>query len=86
QWAASRDAAEERSVSARYVSRDIPGYQDLDANGTWRETPNYGQVWVPNDTPADWAPYHDGHWIWQAPWGWTWVDDAPWGFAPYHYG
>ncbi|WP_244135578.1 DUF6600 domain-containing protein [Burkholderia seminalis] len=86
QWAASRDAAEERSVSARYVSRDIPGYQDLDANGTWRETPNYGSVWVPNDTPADWAPYHDGHWIWQAPWGWTWVDDAPWGFAPYHYG
>lgn len=86
QWAASRDAAEERSVSARYVSRDIPGYQDLDANGTWRETPNYGAVWVPNDTPADWAPYHDGHWIWQAPWGWTWVDDAPWGFAPYHYG
>ncbi len=86
QWAASRDAAEQRSVSARYVSRDIPGYQDLDANGTWRETPNYGAVWVPNNTPADWAPYHDGHWIWQAPWGWTWVDDAPWGFAPYHYG
>ncbi|WP_041490680.1 DUF6600 domain-containing protein [Burkholderia cepacia] len=86
QWAGSRDAAEQRSVSARYVSRDIPGYQDLDANGTWRETPNYGSVWVPNDTPADWAPYHDGHWIWQAPWGWTWVDDAPWGFAPYHYG
>jgi len=86
QWAASRDAAEQRSVSARYVSRDMPGYQDLDANGTWRDTPNYGSVWVPNDTPADWAPYHDGHWIWQAPWGWTWVDDAPWGFAPYHYG
>ncbi|WP_175907387.1 DUF6600 domain-containing protein [Burkholderia sp. BCC1640] len=86
QWAAGRDAAEQRSVSARYVSRDVPGYQDLDANGTWRETPNYGNVWVPNDTPADWAPYHDGHWIWQAPWGWTWVDDAPWGFAPYHYG
>ncbi|WP_321850085.1 DUF6600 domain-containing protein [Burkholderia diffusa] len=86
QWAAGRDAAEQRSVSARYVSRDVPGYQDLDANGTWRDTPNYGNVWVPNDTPADWAPYHDGHWIWQAPWGWTWVDDAPWGFAPYHYG
>ncbi|HDR9289657.1 TPA: hypothetical protein QDB46_004830 [Burkholderia multivorans] len=85
-WAAGRDASEDRSVSARYVSRDIPGYQDLDANGTWRDTPAYGPVWVPNDTPADWAPYHDGHWIWQAPWGWTWVDDAPWGFAPYHYG
>ena len=35
---------------------------------------------------AGWAPYHDGHWAWIAPWGWTWVDDAPWGFAPYHYG
>ncbi|WP_454826186.1 DUF6600 domain-containing protein [Paraburkholderia xenovorans] len=86
QWAASRDAAEDRSVSARYVSRDIPGYQDLDANGTWRSTPQYGEVWVPRATPAGWAPYRDGHWVWQAPWGWTWIDDAPWGFAPYHYG
>ncbi|NPT42686.1 FecR protein [Paraburkholderia sp. 1N] len=86
QWAASRDAAEDRSVSARYVSRDIPGYQDLDANGTWQSSPQYGEVWVPRATPAGWAPYHDGHWVWQAPWGWTWVDDAPWGFAPYHYG
>ncbi|MGF6968458.1 hypothetical protein OKW43_005486 [Paraburkholderia sp. WC7.3g] len=86
QWAASRDATEDRSLSARYVSRDVPGYEDLDANGTWRETPQYGEVWVPNATPAGWAPYHDGHWVWQAPWGWTWVDDEPWGFAPYHYG
>ncbi len=86
QWAASRDAAEERSVSARYVSREMPGYQDLDANGTWRNTPQYGEVWTPNQEPSGWAPYRDGHWVWQAPWGWTWVDDAPWGFAPYHYG
>ncbi|QGZ61951.1 DUF6600 domain-containing protein [Paraburkholderia acidisoli] len=86
QWALSRDAAEDRSVSARYVSRDMPGYQDLDANGTWRNDPQYGAVWIPNAEPAGWAPYHDGHWVWQAPWGWTWVDDAPWGFAPYHYG
>jgi hypothetical protein len=86
QWAAGRDAAEDRSVSARYVSRDVPGYEDLDANGSWRSSPQYGEVWVPNAVPAGWAPYHDGHWVWQAPWGWTWVDDAPWGFAPYHYG
>ncbi|WP_025600341.1 DUF6600 domain-containing protein [Burkholderia sp. WSM2230] len=86
QWTASRDAAEDRSVSARYVSREIPGYQDLDANGTWRSSAQYGEVWMPRATPAGWAPYHDGHWVWQAPWGWTWVDDAPWGFAPYHYG
>jgi hypothetical protein len=86
QWTDARDEAEDRSISARYVSRDIPGYEDLDANGTWRSTPQYGEVWVPDAVPAGWAPYHDGHWIWQAPWGWTWVDDAPWGFAPYHYG
>ncbi|WLE58491.1 FecR protein [Burkholderia plantarii] len=86
QWGGARDAAEDRSISARYVSREIPGYQDLDANGSWHETPEYGAVWTPNSVPAGWAPYHTGHWIWQAPWGWTWVDDAPWGFAPYHYG
>lgn len=86
QWGLARDQAEDRSVSARYVSRDMPGYQDLDNNGTWRSDPQYGEVWTPSSVPAGWAPYHDGHWVWQAPWGWTWVDDAPWGFAPYHYG
>jgi hypothetical protein len=87
QWVASRDRAEDNSVSARYVSREIPGYEDLDANGTWRSDPSYGEVWVPTvAVSAGWAPYHEGHWAWIAPWGWTWVDDAPWGFAPFHYG
>jgi hypothetical protein len=84
-WAVSRDRAEDASVSAQYVSRDVPGYEDLDANGTWEASPDYGQVWVPR-VAAGWAPYHEGHWAWVAPWGWTWVDDAPWGFAPFHYG
>nr|WP_244106235.1 DUF6600 domain-containing protein [Paraburkholderia phenazinium] len=87
QWVASRDRAEDNSISARYVSREIPGYEDLDANGTWRNDPKYGEVWVPTvAVSAGWAPYHEGHWAWIAPWGWTWVDDAPWGFAPFHYG
>ncbi len=85
-WADSRDHQEDTSVSARYVSRDVPGYEDLDANGSWEDAPDYGgQVWVPR-VAAGWAPYHEGHWAWVAPWGWTWVDDAPWGFAPFHYG
>ncbi len=85
-WATERDHAFDNSISARYVSRDVVGYQDLDANGTWRVDASYGNVWVPSYVAADWAPYRDGHWAWIDPWGWTWIDDAPWGFAVSHYG
>ncbi len=86
QWVASRNAAQERSVSARYLPRELPGYQQLDAYGEWADDATYGPVWYPTVTVADWAPYRYGRWTWVEPWGWTWVDDAPWGFAPSHYG
>jgi len=85
-WADVRDRAMDASVSARYVSPDVVGYQDLDANGAWRSDPTYGNVWMPTHVPEGWAPYRDGRWSWVAPWGWTWVDDAPWGYAVSHYG
>src|ERR1039457_2711383 len=85
-WAQVRDKRLENSVSARYVSPGVIGYQDLDANGVWQNSPQYGSVWVPTSVQAGWAPYRNGHWAWIEPWGWTWVDDAPWGFAPFHYG
>ncbi len=85
-WCVARDRREDQSPSARYVSRDMVGYQDLDANGDWRTVPEYGAVWAPRGVAVGWAPYHYGHWVWIEPWGWTWVDDAPWGFAPFHYG
>jgi hypothetical protein len=85
-WAGDRDRSYDNSGSARYVSQDVVGYQDLDANGTWRADATYGNVWIPNRVAAGWAPYRDGHWAWVDPWGWTWVDDAPWGFAVSHYG
>jgi hypothetical protein len=81
-----RDRRDDLSPSGKYVSRDTPGYSDLDANGTWRNDPQYGAVWVPSTVPVGWSPYHYGHWVWIAPWGWTWIDDAPWGYAPFHYG
>ena len=84
-WSQDRDRRDERSVSARYVSRGVVGYEDLDENGAWRNDPDYGDVWVPR-VDANWAPYRNGHWAWISPWGWTWVDDAPWGYAPFHYG
>jgi uncharacterized protein DUF6600 len=85
-WCQDRDRREDRSESGRHVSREMPGYADLDEYGGWREYPEYGAVWVPRGVVAGWAPYHYGHWAWIAPWGWTWVDDAPWGYAPFHYG
>jgi FecR protein len=85
-WCAARDRRWDDARSARYVSHDVIGYEDLDDNGEWRDTPDYGAVWIPHNVVAGWAPYRYGHWAWVEPWGWTWIDDAPWGFAPFHYG
>jgi hypothetical protein len=86
QWAQARDRQEDQSVAARYVSREVVGYQQLDQHGDWRDEPGYGPVWFPRVVVSNWAPYRYGQWRWIAPWGWTWIDDAPWGFAPFHYG
>jgi hypothetical protein len=86
QWSYSRELREGRSQSARYVSPELTGSEDLDRNGTWRTDRTYGPVWVPTHVSRDWAPYRDGHWAWVDPWGWTWVDDAPSGFVTSHYG
>jgi hypothetical protein len=80
----SRDRLED-VPPPQYVSPNMIGYEDLYANGDWRNTPDYGMVWTPR-VAAGWTPYHNGYWAWVDPWGWTWVDDEPWGFAPFHYG
>ena len=85
-WARDRDRRSDDSISARYVSPEVVGYEDLDSNGTWHADRNYGNVWTPSRVAVGWTPYRDGHWSWVDPWGWTWVDDAPWGFAVSHYG
>ncbi|HKP65576.1 MAG TPA: DUF6600 domain-containing protein, partial [Casimicrobiaceae bacterium] len=85
-FVAERDRRYERNVSARYVSPEVVGYEDLDTYGTWSVQASYGNVWFPRTVRAGWAPYREGHWAWIDPWGWTWVDDEPWGFAPFHYG
>ena len=85
-WAFDCDRREDQSQSANYVSPEMTGYEDLDDNGDWSYDGNYGPVWMPISIPVGWAPYRFGHWVWVAPWGWTWVDDARWGFAPFHYG
>lgn len=85
-WARSREDREEHSVSGRYLSPEVAGYEDMDDYGSWHDDAEYGHYWVPRDVSSDWAPYREGHWVWIAPWGWTWIDSEPWGFTPFHYG
>lgn len=85
-WVAARDQADERSASSRYVSPEMTGIEELDREGRWESSAEYGPLWTPYHVAPGWAPYRYGHWAWVHPWGWTWVDDARWGFAPSHYG
>jgi hypothetical protein len=85
-WSADRDRRVSASPSAQYVSRDIPGYEDLDDYGAWQTDAQYGPVWYPAGVRADWVPYRYGRWVWIEPWGWTWVENERWGYAPFHYG
>jgi hypothetical protein len=84
-WGQTRDRRADAALAGRYVSANMIGYEDLDANGAWQTVSEYGSVWLPR-VSADWAPYRFGRWAWVEPWGWTWIDAAPWGFAPFHYG
>jgi len=85
-WVTSRDQRFEGTESVRHVHPEVEGNEDLDSHGTWRPHPVYGSVWVPAGMRPDWAPYQDGRWVWQDPYGWTWVSYESWGWAPYHYG
>jgi hypothetical protein len=85
EWAASRDRIQDGATSARYVTTEMTGYEDLDRYGSWNSNEEYGPLWYPT-VAASWVPYRDGSWTWLDPWGWTWVDNAPWGYAPFHYG
>lgn len=84
-WSQQRDQQIAMAASWRYISPDIAGGEELDANGSWIPGTPYGAVWFPNVAPG-WAPYHYGHWVNHAPWGPVWIEDEPWGYAPFHYG
>ena len=84
-WNSDRDRMIHEAAAWHHTNKYYVGSEDLDANGTWEDAPDYGQVWVPNE-PDGWAPYRDGNWVWEPYYGWTWVGYEPWGWAPYHYG
>lgn len=60
-------------------------YNELGPYGQWVQTPEYGNVWIPNVEPG-FQPYAtNGHWV-VTEYGNTWVSDYAWGWAPFHYG
>jgi uncharacterized protein DUF6600 len=85
-WCEERDLRLSSSKSSKYVSRGIPGFEELDDYGTWEDVPEYGPVWYPAGVAVEWVPYRFGRWVWVGPWGWTWIEDEPWGFCQFHYG
>ncbi|HWZ84571.1 MAG TPA: DUF6600 domain-containing protein [Thermoanaerobaculia bacterium] len=85
-WAGERESRALRAPSRQYVSAQVAGAEDLDEFGRWTRIPQYGMVWSPTSVSAGWEPYRAGRWMWQEPWGWTWVSTEPWGWAPYHSG
>jgi hypothetical protein len=74
------------SESSRYLPDELHEYaSDFDDNGRWDYVSDYGYVWVPAVTIADWAPYTYGRWVWIRG-SYVWIDYDPWGWAPCHYG
>lgn len=73
--------------SLRYLPNELNEYAyDLDSNGRWITTADYGYVWVPSvSVSLKWAPYRNGRWVWMGG-NYIWISYEPWGWAPYHYG
>ncbi len=86
-WNQSRDQNLMGAASAyQNVPPGVYGVEDMQGQGNWVATPDYGNVWQPTAVPAGWAPYSCGRWVWEDWYGWTWIDCASWGWAPFHYG
>jgi hypothetical protein len=55
-WSSGIDVRRFNSISARYVSAEMPGYDELDNAGDWQPESDYGPIWFPH-VDAGWAPY-----------------------------
>ena len=88
QFDQERDQQFQRNYASQeeYVGPEMIGAEELAQYGDWSANPDYGNVWFPRGVDIAWTPYHNGHWAYIQPWGWTWVEAEPWGFAPFHYG
>jgi len=92
-WNSDRDQALTSERAGRtaatnsFADSNNPAWSDLDANGSWYNTPDQGYVWSPNEASSpDWDPYGTGDWMWTPSYGYTWVSGENWGYMPYQCG
>jgi hypothetical protein len=72
--------------SSRYLPDELHDYsRDFDEHGQWDYAGDYGYVWFPVVTAADWAPYTSGRWIWIRG-NYVWIAYDPWCWGACHYG
>ena len=89
-WNESRDqmAADEADkrtdARAEFAGNQGYGWSDLDANGTWYDTPG-GQVWQPDVADEGFDPYGYGNWVWSSV-GYVWASGYAWGWTPFRCG
>ena len=69
-----------------YAQETIDFHAALDQSGQWVQHPRWGEVWIPDQRPADWQPYRAGHWVYTDEWGWYWDSEEDFGWVTYHYG
>ena len=75
-----------RGESWERVPAEIRHYaDDLDANGRWVQSDEFGWVWQPRGVDEDWRPYYRGRWA-AYDGGMTWISDEPWAYVAYHHG
>ncbi|MEQ9322468.1 MAG: hypothetical protein RIF41_25100, partial [Polyangiaceae bacterium] len=61
----------------------------LAPHGAWVENPDFGSVWIPNESEVakNFTPYRtDGRWAVTDSGWWAWVGDQKWSRIPFHYG
>jgi len=92
-WNSDRDqalagqAADKTGASAGLGQSANPAWNDLDANGSWYNVPDEGQVWSPHDASnSNWDPYGSGYWMGTPGYGYAWVSGYSWGYMPFRCG
>jgi len=83
-WCQVRDQRLDQAVRARYMSRNVVGDSDVENYREWRESQDYGLVWVPTVVAPGWTPaLGNKYWIFNS-WGLTTFSYGRWVYYGYH--